>query len=667
MSHAPMIQDGPAEITELRREILAARAELTSARADVEMEHLLSTMATAFINGAPEEFDGTIAHALQRAGEFCSADRIFIVLFSEDGSTMEFTYEWCAAGIPSVMEQFKGTPVATFPWWLAALRRLEIIHMNRVAQLPEEARIEREILQTLGIRSLLMVPLLAPGSVIGCLGSASLRAEKTWQQSTITLLRRIAQVIADALLRQRRQLRLETQYTVANILAESGTFHGALPRILQSICEGIGAELGELWRVDFGSERLRWAGAWHAPSLEAGELEAIRNEYALPPEGGLPGRVWASSKPEWLNGILPKQRICSSALQKPALHEAFAFPIRSGGAVTGVMAFYSRSVMQRGDDLVQMLDALGGQIGNFIEQKRAEEEVRRLNVELEQRVSERTAELEAANRELEAFSYSVSHDLRAPLRSIEGFGRSLLDRHAQQLDDHGRECLQRLGSATRRMHQLIEDLLHLSRVTRCELRPQPVDLSVLAAAIATDLQKTQPERGVTFVIAQGLVAHGDRHLLRVALENLLGNAWKYTSRHAHARIEFGNLESDGERVYFVRDDGAGFDMKYSERLFAPFQRLHSVAEFEGTGIGLATVQRIIHRHGGRIWPEASVDSGATFYFTTDSGTRAAQARRDWPGEAAPEDTPPPTVPVHHAPVLPTTPQRLPRLPPSDSQ
>ena len=643
MSQVPTIHDGPAEVTELRQALSAARAELASAKADAEAEHFLSTAATALINAAPEAIDGLIAQALRRASELSGADRSFIVLFSEDGTTMEYTYEWCAADIPSVMGQFKGTPVVTFPWWLATLRRFEVIQMNQVAQLPEDAGIEREILQTLGIRSHLVVPMHAQDSLVGCLGSACLRAEKTWEQGTIDLLRRLAEVSVHALSRRRAHVRLSTQYTVANVLAESGTFQSALPRVLQSICEGIGAELGELWRVDLPSGQLRWAGAWHTPSLEPGELEAIRSAYAFPPEHGLLGRARASSKPEWLSNILPHRDLRDSALQKPALHEAFAIPIRSGSIVMGIMAFHSRSIMQRGDDLVQMLDALGSLIGDFIERKRAEEEVRRLNVELEQRVSERTAELEAANRELEAFSYSVSHDLRAPLRGIEGFSRSLAEKHAHQLDDHARECLQRLGAATRRMNQLIEDLLHLSRVTRCELYPQPVDLSALAAAIATDLQKTQPERRVTFVIGQGLVGHADRHLMQIALENLLGNAWKYTSRRPQARIEFGMLESDGERVYFVRDDGAGFDMAYAKRLFAPFQRLHSVAEFEGTGIGLATVQRIIHRHGGRIWPEAAVDKGATFYFTTDSGAQARHVQRDHGRGTDPRDPQPPSI------------------------
>lgn len=224
-------------------------------------------------------------------------------------------------------------------------------------------------------------------------------------------------------------------------------------------------------------------------------------------------------------------------------------------------------------------------------------------------------ELNALNQELEAFSYAVSHDLRAPLRSIDGFSQILQEEHGAQLDEEGRDCTTRIRKAAQRMGLLIDDMLNLSRIARNKLARSDVNLSAIAQDLATALQTNAPERETEFAIHPGVTGFCDPGMLRIALDNLLGNAWKFTSTRSPAHIEFGQARVNGSNAYFVRDDGVGFDMAYAGKLFGAFQRLHEAREYPGTGIGLATVQRIIHKHGGKIWAEAEPEKGATFYFT----------------------------------------------------
>lgn len=280
------------------------------------------------------------------------------------------------------------------------------------------------------------------------------------------------------------------------------------------------------------------------------------------------------------------------------------------------------SLLNRSDELYQLGAAIKSADRRIYEGSRALEartrEVQKLNSELEQRVAERTAELVLANKELEAFSYSVSHDLRAPLRSIDGFSVALIEDSQDSLNDASRRHLERIRTAAQRMGNLIDDLLMLSRISRYDISYDDVDLSTLAREIKEAMEEQEPDVHVEFTIAENLHVKGDAHLLRIALENLIGNAWKYSSKQVNPHIVVDCEAQDAQTVFFVRDNGAGFDMKYVDKLFGVFQRLHG-SDFEGTGVGLATVERIITRHGGKIWADAALDKGATFYFSLSAG------------------------------------------------
>lgn len=326
------------------------------------------------------------------------------------------------------------------------------------------------------------------------------------------------------------------------------------------------------------------------------DVTGLHNSDLLPPD--MASRVEVEDRAVLETGQpSPLREVMIGTDDNPRWYVTAKMPLRdSAGNVTGLVAI-SRDVT------------------DF---KRRSLEVERLNTELEARVAERTAQLTIANEELEAFASSVSHDLRAPLRHIDGMAAALLEDFGDGFDDAGRDYVARIRSASQRMAALIEDLLRLSRVTRTELKIVEVDLSEMAASIADELRREYFGREVAFETAQGLHARGDAGLLRAALMNLLQNAWKFTGRQRQARVEFGAERHDGGTVYFVRDNGAGFDMAHADRLFGTFQRLHTEREFPGTGIGLATVRRIMRRHGGDVWAESVPDAGATFYFTLSS-------------------------------------------------
>jgi PAS domain S-box-containing protein len=285
-------------------------------------------------------------------------------------------------------------------------------------------------------------------------------------------------------------------------------------------------------------------------------------------------------------------------------------------------------VLISGSALINIDGAVKGAVFvaiNISERLLAEKKIQKLNEELEERVKIRTHELEITNKELESFSYSVSHDLRAPLRSIDGFSQALIEDYSAKLDEQGNDYLNRIRASAQKMSQLIDDMLNLSRVTRASINLVSVNLSSMVKSLVEELRTNDKQRSAEFIVASNLIDKADLILIRSVLQNLLENAWKFTSKKPETRIEFGKIERDGKKVYFVRDNGAGFNMDYVDKLFIPFQRLHQEGEFAGTGIGLATVQRIIHRHNGRGWAEGEVENlpegkagGATFYFTINS-------------------------------------------------
>jgi PAS domain S-box-containing protein len=513
--------------------------------------------------------------------------------------------------------------------------------------------------------------------------------------------------------------RLQAQHAATRALIESTTVAEASPRFLASIAESLRWDFAALWQMREPAGELRCAYTWHCATCQVSEFEQASMQMAIAPGVELPGMVWVSGQPAWVPDILRSPSLRGGAAARSGLRAGFAFPVRYGPEIRGVIEFFSREVRDPDPDLVAVAPILGGQIGEAIERKRAEEllrasedrfravaqsatdalvtvdargvitwanraaermfgrapsemlgaplslllpEMSRIDDEVVGRTVELTARgddggklpvelsaarwataeglfftaiirdistrkrteqelrqardaAEASNRELEAFSYSVSHDLRTPVRSIDGFSQALLEDFGEQLGVEGRESLSRVRAGARRMSQLIDDILELSRTSRAALHRQTVDLSAIALEVAEELRTAHPERHVAFHVEELLTAWCDARLMRVALQNILDNAWKFTAHEPGPEIEFGAHPTDEGRIFFVRDNGIGFDMAFRDRLFSPFQRLHDDTDFPGTGVGLALVQRIILRHGGRIWAESAVGKGATFYFT----------------------------------------------------
>ncbi|HYC00681.1 MAG TPA: GAF domain-containing protein [Candidatus Limnocylindrales bacterium] len=422
---------------------------------------------------------------------------------------------------------------------------------------------------------------------------------------------------AEAELAERNRLsRLITLLSTRFIAIPAARIDKAIDEALREVGEVLGVDRCGVWmEAEDRPDSTRLVHRWHKndDSNVAESRELVRPSF-----------------PRWMKAFelaepvvvrnggadLPEDSAERQYLQMRGVLSGVAVPLLQGGRVLGFASFVDSS---RGrewpDSVVGLLRMVGEILAAAIERRRTEERRRNAHEELEQRVVQRTAQLEAANRELEAFSHAVSHDLRAPLRGIDGFSRILVEDHAAGLSAEARAVLERVRATCQRMGELIDALLTLSRIARSEPRRESVDLSAIARSLADALAASEPQRRVEFVIEPDLRVEGEPRLLEVLLDNLLRNSWKFTGTHDSARIELASVQVGDERVFYVRDDGVGFDPSQASRLFTPFQRLHSPREFEGHGVGLATVKRIVGIHGGRVWAEGAADQGATIYFT----------------------------------------------------
>jgi PAS domain S-box-containing protein len=412
------------------------------------------------------------------------------------------------------------------------------------------------------------------------------------------------------------EISIQSKIRTIFLLSDDADMFG---EILNVILEPLGSNYGFLGYVDE-------TGALVVPAI----AEDIFHDFQVPGKGVVfPKDVWGKSS--CLMSIEKQKMILSDNPPinvfkgQPKVERFISTPIIFHNEIVGLLQIANKSTPYTDNEInivKGVVDIIAPVLGarkkrNSLERERQlkTEELAKLNRELDQRVAERTTELMAINKELEAFSYSVSHDLRAPLRSIDGFSKVLIEDYSDILDETAKDYLNRVCGGAQRMGLLIDDMLKLSRLNRTEMSRQHLDLNNIATQIIKELRLEEPQRVVDFKISGELAAYGDKELIKVALENLLRNAWKFTGMRKHGHIEMGMVEQNGETVFYVRDDGAGFDMAYIHKLFSAFQRLHSPSEFKGSGIGLAIVKRVITRHGGKIWAEGKEDAGAVFHFT----------------------------------------------------
>jgi signal transduction histidine kinase len=503
-----------------------------------------------------------------------------------------------------------------------ALRRGET-QLVDVDALPRGA--ETEALLASDVHLYMVVPMIAGGELLGALSFGG--SARTFPQEQVNIVREVAAQLAIAISQARllasvRSHAAELESRVKSRTAELDMLYGTLLDIstardsteaftvlLRKVCEYAGWPLAQSWLPHGGTTRLRLGPAWYSAN---GALEAFRRKneaLEFAPEGSMLEHVATSREPAWIWDLEPASHAARRSLMLEAgLKSWVGFPVLAEGEVIAVIEFFDTEVRRRDERVLRLITILASQLGPVLERKRAAEQIDILNANLQRY----TTELEATNKELEAFTYSVSHDLRAPLRAVDGYARMLEEDYHERLDDEGRRLLGVVRAASARMGQLIDDLLAFSRLGRQEPARRRVDMDALVAEVVA---QARGESKAAIEAGPLPLAEADPAMMQQVWLNLISNALKYSGKRDQPVVQIGGKAESAELVYWVRDNGAGFDMRYASKLFGVFQRLHRAEEFPGTGVGLAIVQRIITRHGGRVWAEGTPGQGACFYFS----------------------------------------------------